>query len=308
MDSKKKTRSKIGMTAFDTKGKRTDELKKTRVERAKRKYGTSQELDKVKEEIKEEIKEEMKDEVRKVPIVEAGLVEIGGVEKERHDANVLRLEWAIKFPLLTPIEYLTGEKGYSVYQAQRILEVSGSIDEWIDEREKIVNGITETMVKRNIDKIVEMKEMFLGASKIALTKSIEMLSRLQIDPVRDEDGKLMIDPKTKKPVYRGFRSIDLLNCVSAIEKANSIMERVSGVKPELGLEQVKQLLEQNKQQSIQVNIQNNSVTLTTEEPKKNKLEEFVEKLSYDEMQEIIREKRRMRASGEIIDAEAKEIE
>ncbi len=309
---KRKTKGKQGLTSFAMKSSPSESISDANSKAGKKGYATKAERSKtfkeIKEEVKAEVVEELKAEAREIPLAPSGLVEIGGVEKERHDANILRLEWSIKYPLLTPLEFLLEEKGYTIYQAQRILEISDSIEGWLDERDKIVNGVTEKLVDRNIEKIVESKEMFISAAKIGVAKCIEMMTRLQIDPVKDEDGKLMIDPKTKRPVYRGFRAIDMANLSAALKNFESMMSNAMGMRNDLGLDQIRGLLSEHRQ-NVQINIQNNSTTvMTTEEPKKTKVEEFVESLSYDDMQEIIREKRRMRNAGEIVDAEVVEKE
>lgn len=254
----------------------------------------------LKEEIKEELKKEAKKEieatfVKAIDVDGSDIVEIGGVERERHDANILRLEWAIKFPMLSPQEFLLHEKDYSPKQAHRIFEVSGGEAEWRDERDKLLNGVTETLIKRNIDKIVEMKETHIKLSQLGMAKIAEMMSKMQIEPVLNEEGKLMIDPRTKRPVYRGFRSIDLLNCASALSKFQDIQDKAMGVAPDLGMAQIADAIKSHS--AVQINVQNN---LTIEEAPKSKMEQIVEKLEYEDIAELIKERRAMKrlSSGE----------
>lgn len=277
--------------------------KKALSERAKKAAAVREErkLDKkpvTKESLKEEIKAEIIKETKEKidasfttladPVGKA-VVEIGGVERERHDANILRLEWAIKFPMLSPQEFLLHEKDYSPRQAHRIFEVSGGESEWRDERDKLLNGVTETMIKRNIDKIVEMKETHIKLSQLGMAKIAEMMSKMQIEPVLNEEGKLMIDPRTKRPVYRGFRSIDLLNCAGALGKFQDIQDRAMGTMPNLGMAQIQEAIKSSH--NVQINVQNN---LTIEETPKSKMEQIVDKLEYEDIAEMIKERRAMK--------------
>lgn len=281
--------------AFDAKtDKKSSKLhgKKARAvveERAKPKPTT---VERIKEEIKADMKKEVAASFLKVTDARGdGMIEIGGVERARHDANILRLEWAIKFPLLTPQEFLLHEKDYSVTQAHKIFEVSGGESEWRDERDKLLNGVTETMIKRNVDKLVEMNETHIKLSQLGMAKIAEMLTKMQTEPVLDGDGKLMIDPKTKRPVYRGFRSIDLVNCMNALEKAQTISRRAHGLSNEVGLQQISEAIKSSTAQQTQINIQNN---MTIVEAPKSKMEQIVDSLEYEDIRDLIKERRDMK--------------
>lgn len=249
-----------------------------------------------KESIKEEIKAELKKEVSEtfistMDLKSSGRVELGGVDRDRHDANILRLEWAIKFPLLTPQEFLLHEKDYSVSQAHRIFEVSGGESEWRDERDKLLNGVTETMIKRNVDKLVEMNDTHIKLSQLGLAKVAEMLTKLQCDPVLDADGKMMIDPRTKRPIYRGFRSIDLVNCMTALNQASTIQRRAYGLANDVGQQQIAEAMKASSAPTT-INIQNN---MTITEAPQTKMEQIIEKLEYEDIAEMIKQRRAMKA-------------
>lgn len=197
--------------------------------------------------IKAEIRAEMKREldfsfIKIIDPDNKGYVEIGGTERERHDANILRLEWVIKFPMLSPQEYLLHEKDYSYQQAKRILAVSGGEAEWRDDRDKLLNGVTDTMIKRNIDKMVENSETHIKLSQLGIAKIAEMLTKMQIDSVLDAAGKIMVDLKTQRPIYRGFRSMDLVNCMNALERAQQVQRMAFGLSNDVGIKQLTEML------------------------------------------------------------------
>ena len=213
--------------------------------------------------------------------------EMGGVDKLAHDINLLKIEWAIKFPLLTPRLFLLEKKGYSIKQADTILGTSGGAGEWRVERVKILDKMTETTVMRHIDVMAEVQETHIKASKVGLAKAVEMLAKFSIEPAKDKKGKMIMDGNGK-PVFRGFRSIDLLNVMSAIEKSQAIYRKAMGLPNDEG--GMAQLLER-----VQVNTQIN-IHPTEEVPKeKTDKEKAVDELSYDDIMEFIEFRREQKA-------------
>lgn len=231
--------------------------------------------------------------------------EIGGLSRIEREAEVLMIDWAIRFPLLKPLEFLTAEKGYSVAQANAILHETGGSDDWELKRTEIQNKMTETVIKRHVDQMAEFNDMFIKGAKVSMAKAIEMLSKLGIDAVKDEDGKLMIDPKTKKPIYRGFRSIDLLNITNSLKAAQEIYRRGLGISDGEGgmaqlLEKVTQLTELQKRE---INVNNTQINLTVNPAKKEaeqKIENFIREMNYDDIRAFVEYHKK---NGEIVDAE-----
>lgn len=231
---------------------------------------------------------------------------VGGTDKLKHDGEILQLEWAIKFPMLSPKDFLLIEKVYSVVQTNDILHQTGGESEWQLKRAEIQNKLTETVVKRHIDQMAEVQELHVRASKLSLMKAIDMINRMQVEPYKDSDGKLVVDPTTKKPIYRGFRSIDLLNCTSSIEKAQQIYRRAMGIPNEHN--GIAQIMEQINAQKVQHNsVEINNINLTVN-PKKaeaeKKLEDFMEQLEYDDLREFVEYRRQQQNKKEVIDAES----
>jgi len=108
------------------------------------------------------------------------------------------------------------------------------------------------------------------------------LSRLSIDPAKDKDGKIIKDGDGKI-VWKGFRSIDLLNVMSAIEKAQQIYRRSMGFPNDEG--GMAQILEKVAL------IQNNTQIIVHEGDRpvveKSEKEKAIDELSYDDIMEFV---------------------
>lgn len=223
------------------------------------------------------------------------VVDTGGLDKLAHDTGILKVEWAVKHPHISAIEFLTEVKGYGLTQAKYIMEETGGVGEWEKERNVILDRMTETVVKRHIDLMAEVTETHVKASKVGLAKAIEYLSKLSIEPARDKEGKVIMDGKGK-PVWKGYRSIDLLNIMASIEKAQAIYRKSMGLpNDESGM---KQILEK-VQQINQVNVQQNHLHIH-EAPAapKTELDKKAEQLSYDDLLEFIEFRREQKRIAE----------
>jgi hypothetical protein len=217
---------------------------------------------------------------------------IGGVDKIRHDSALLKLEWAIKYSDMSPASYLREIKGYSQNQIKHILELDGGRVDWTVEKNAVRDKLTESVVKRHIDLIAEVQEQHISASKLGLAKAIEMLAKLSIEPAKDKDGKIIVDAKGKI-VHRGFRSIDLVNCMAAIEKAQMIYRKAMGLpNDEGGLQQILDKV-------TQVNIQNNITNIHgAAAPESEKVKELEKQLSVEDIMDLVKLKREMRKKEE----------
>lgn len=249
-----------------------------------------------------------KDELDPLKKIDFDPKDLGGLSRIEREAEVLQLDWAIRFPLLKPLEFLTIEKGYSVNQANQILHESGGTSDWELRRTEIQNKVTETVVKRHVDQIAEFNDMFIKGAKVGMAKGLEMLSKFGIEPVKDEHGKLIIDPRTKKPVYRGFRSIDLLNTVNAIKVTQEIHRRALGVRDDEDLQSILETVTNLKEmQKREITLNQTNINLTMSPAKQEaekKIEQFVGKLSYDDIRTFIdyhREKKKKQ--GDTVDAQ-----
>lgn len=200
-------------------------------------------------------------------------------ERKKSEADLLHLEWVFKYPTLSPTAYLGTIKGYSKYEVNDLLARLPP-PEWYARKEKIGDEITADLIKRHTHVIAEVQEQHIRASNVGLAKAIEMIAKMSIDPLMDDDGKIKVDPKTGKPLYKGFRSIDLLNCLSSIKIAQEIYRKAMGL-PNDG-EGLAQILDKlvPVQNSTQINI-------SVESEKDKKMNE----LSYDDLMLLIEHKR-----------------
>ena len=255
-------------------------------------------------------KEKKKEKVSIDPLKAAErIVEVGGLSRIEREAEILMLDWAIRFPLMTPYEFLTIEKGYSVVQANAILHETGGTDDWHLKRVEIQNKVTETVVKRHVDQIADMNDTFIKASKIGMAKGIEMLSKLGIDAAKDEHGKLIIDPKTKKPVYRGFRSIDLLNVLNSLKISQEIWRKGLGInESDSGMSQlIEKVTQLNELQRRELTVNNTQINLTVNPIKaeaEQKIETFIKEMSYEDIRSFIDYHKK----SDAIEVESKKVE
>jgi len=214
----------------------------------------------------------------------------GGKERFRHDVELLQFEHAVKYPLYSIMSFLCEIKGYSTAQANMILRAHPAI-EWKKVRGEVLDKLTESTVKRHIDLIAEVQETHIKASKLGLAKSIEMLSRMQLTPLKDKAGRILMGDDGK-PVYRGFRSIDLLNCMGAIEKAQQIYRRAMGLpNEEAGLSQVLDKINQMKEAAGTTLVQNIQVNV---EAPVDELGQRLAELKYEDVMELIERRRELK--------------
>jgi len=226
------------------------------------------------------------------PYTAKKISEVGARGMYEADVDLLKIEWVIKYPTLKVKDWLLHKKGYSYTQAAKLYEIGGKEDGWNEAKNHVLDKMTSSIVKRHIDQMADVQEQHIKASKIGLAKAVEMLSKLSIEPVKGKDGKLLKDA-TGKPVWRGFRSIDLLNCLGAVEKAQQIYRRAMGLpNEEAGLAQI---LDKVNVHFNQVNIQNNEVAAPVVDPVKDKMRKIAEELTHDQILEFVEFRREQRA-------------
>lgn len=228
------------------------------------------------------------------------------VDKWKHDVGILMTEWAVKYPLLSPRKWLIEIKGYTDYQAKQIMDFSGSDTSWVTEKNKILDKMTETMIKRHVDIMAEVQDTHIKASKVGLAKAVEMLSKMQIEPLVDSAGRFVKDPTTGKVLYKGFRSIDLLNCLGAIEKAQNIYRKAMGLPNEEG--GLQQIL--NKMNEIGPAVEQHLHIHEAPSGPESKGEELARRMdtemSYDDIQTLIkiyRENKKRQSESQTIETE-----
>jgi hypothetical protein len=220
--------------------------------------------------------------------------EIGVVERTRYESDILKVEWAVKWPNIPPMTFLMEKKFLNHRQADLLIQSGGGVGEWHAEKGKILDKLTEGVVKRHIDLIAEVQETHIKASKIGLAKAVEFLTKMNMEPARGKDGKIIMDHSKDhpRPVYKGMRSIDLMNCMSAIEKAQQIYRRALGLpNEEAGLQQVLEKIQQMQVHNTQINIGSMAVAPIPDSDERKDLKKKVEELSYDDILTFIQAKR-----------------
>jgi hypothetical protein len=209
--------------------------------------------------------------------------DFGGKEQWVHNIEILVTEWAFFYPNHTPYGYLTQCKSYSHSQSVHILGYLPA-SQWAPKRTKALDKLTEGLVKRHVDKLAEVQEQHISASKLGLAQAVKMLANGSTEPLRDRDGKVLLDSRGQ-PRFRAFRSIDLVNCMTAIEKAQMIYRRAMGLPNDGG--GLKQILDKVEEMNQTVNnVTNIQVNTTQATP---------DSLSYDDIMLLIELKREQKA-------------
>lgn len=223
-----------------------------------------------------------------------GPEDVGGKERNLHDAEVLRAEWAIKYPQMAPYRFMQDIKGYSENQSQSLIRIGGGLEEWHRERDRVLDKMTESVVKRHVDQLAEVNDQHVKSSKLGLARAVQMLT---------EGGQVVIDKESGLPrkdamgraLMAPLKPADLVMCMSAIEKAQRIYRSAMGLpNDESGMAQLLEKVQINFNQTN--NVQNN--LNVTEPPKESPAAEQARLLTYDEISEFVefrREQKKLRA-------------
>ncbi len=224
----------------------------------------------------------------------------GGVEQVAHDANVLRLEWAIKYSSMTPKQYLINVKGYSETQASKVLHASGSAHKWRAERESILDKMTETTVKRHVDLAAEVQDTHIKAAKIGLLKAMEYMANLRGEPYINKETGEPLRGDDRKILYKPYKSNDLVNAMGAVEKAQNVYRKAMGLSSDEGLTQILSRIQIN-------NTQINNGPVPEGGAQTSKISQTFKEMDYDDVMEFVeirREQKRLAEKAEeVIDVE-----
>jgi hypothetical protein len=219
--------------------------------------------------------------------------DVGGKEKLAHDVEILVMEWAFFFPNHSPTAYLQQIKGYSDTQTRDIFKVTES-EAWHERRRLAQDKLSGELIRRHIDKLAEVQDQHISASKLGLAQAVKMLAEGKTEIMRGKDGKPILN-KDGTPKFKTFRSIDLLNCMSAIEKAQAIYRKAMGLpNDEGGLQQILNKLERMREAPTTfINLtQNNTQVNNTAVKVENKNPTDLE---YDDIMLLIEAKREQKA-------------
>jgi len=217
------------------------------------------------------------------------LEDLSAEELHQKEASLFKLEWVFHNKGLAPQSWLQEEKKKTPRQALDIVTATGGAASWYREKDALKDSVTETLVKRHVDLVAETQENHIKGSQLTLAMAMDMLAN---------------GPKTKDGKDRmSLRSVDLLNCATAIEKAQKIYRTAIGFgDDEGGLKQILEAIQRNG--LTQVNIQNNTtineapspdLDLTPEERAKR---DKIATMSYEDLTEIIEFRREQRKKRE----------
>lgn len=169
----------------------------------------------------------------------------GGKDKLAHDTEILIMEWAFFYPNHSPTAYLTDVKGYAETQKNHIFRVVAPGD-WPARRQMAQDKLTGELIKRHVDTMAKVQDEHISASKLGLARAVQMLASGNTELIK-KDGKVVLDA-AGNPKFKQFRSVDLLNCMTAIEKAQNIYRRAMGLpNDEGGLQQILNKLERMRE-------------------------------------------------------------
>lgn len=227
----------------------------------------------------------------KVEMVDGKIIlrDLAAEDLETRESRLLKMEWALSADGLVPQSWLKQKRLMEENRAEKIIARSGGAASWYAEKEKIKDQVVKTITKRHVDLVVEVQESHIAGSKLTLAKAMDMLA----------NGTEKYDRETKTNVRVPLRSVDLLNCATALEKAQNIYRKAIGLGNEEG--GLKQILEaiQHANGMTQINIQNNTTIEAAEDlpPEELAMREKMQKMSYEDLVEIIewrREQKRRR--------------
>lgn len=215
---------------------------------------------------------------------------VGGKERLTHDAEILRLEWAIKYSNMPPYRWLQEVKDYSEGQAQAIVNHGGGLEEWQREKERVLDRMTESVVKRHIDQMAEVQETHVKSSKLGLARAVQMLT---------EGGRHLVSPKTGlkklsedgRPIVMPLTPKELLTCMGTIEKAQTIYRRAMGLPNDEG--GLAQIIDKIQASNVTQNIQNN-ITIH-ESPKESEAEVMARTMTEEQIEAFVEFRREEKA-------------
>lgn len=213
-------------------------------------------------------------------------------ELAAREADVFRKEWVFDSEGMAPQTWLREKKGMSDIRAETIVSSGGGSAAWYREKEATWNAITKGMVKKHVDLVVEVQETHIQGSKLTLAKAMDMLA----------NGPEYFDKTTGEKKRGQLRSIDLLNCATALEKAQKIYRTAMGLgNDESGLKQILETLQRSG--LTQINIQNNTtINEAAKEPdlppEEQAMRDKMQKMSYEDLVEIIEWRREQKKKRE----------
>ena len=183
------------------------------------------------------------------------------------EARALSMEWAVTAPVDSqPKDWLV-QRGLSATEVNRMFGVMPAT-QWYDKRKDLQDHVTAKLVKRHVDSVAEMNDQHISAARLGMARAIEFMTKLRVEEGTDPTGR---------PYFRGFRTVDLLNAMSAIEKAQKIQRMALGLNTDEGSINVWQTI--------------NNTLNTGGEQGREQVEELEKMMSYEEIKVLIASER-----------------
>lgn len=182
------------------------------------------------------------------------------LERE-HPVELMLTDWSIKYPEKKPHFYLTEIKGYTQKEATTIMNGTPAPD-WYAAKNDLLDGMTSSLAKRQIDWAAEMHDLHFEGSKIGLDSAIDWLRFQQTRPEQERDIKM------------------IKVALESVQIAQKIQRTALGLPTDDGAIHIYQNLIMRQQQHTHVN-----------ESDKTPVEKLEERLSFDDIQSLIEHRR-----------------
>lgn len=194
---------------------------------------------------------------------------VAKLEKE-YSIELMLTDWSIKYPDMKPGTYLREVKCYGTEKTKSILNRCPAV-EWYSARNELLDGITRSLVKRQIDWAAEMHDLHFQGSKVALSSVMDWLGHQAIAHPSERDIKMIKVALESIQIAQKIQrtALGLPTDDGAIHIYNNLIMQQKNVKHELDTE-------------------------------KTPVEMLEKTLTYDEIKALI-EVRRMEKSQEAID-------
>lgn len=148
------------------------------------------------------------------------------------DVENLQLERGMLYPGMRVYDFLVRVKGYTPNQYKEFMRLVPGAD-WDKVRDETQSKITARVAERHVDLIAESEDLFLRTAKIGITRIVEMLTKLKISDI--PEFVVIADPRTgNKKTYKKLhlRSVDIANCMAALENGMKIYRSALGLSEE----------------------------------------------------------------------------
>jgi hypothetical protein len=233
-------------------------------------------------------------------ILPESMIEYGAIEDGQRMSELYRVEWAVRYPQMTPYNYLKSVKLFTEGQAKSILTHLPAKD-WYNFKVGLQDDMTAKVLNRHVDMISEMQDTYIKGGRLAYARAIEMLTNKGI-PKLDKEGNPVLN-KEGKQVVMPMRTVDLLNLTSAMKNCMEMYRKCMGFNDSEGMTQALERIN-----LTQINIheaKDPTVAIDPEtgeeiiiEDGHSKATTLLEELSYDDIQALVKRARQLTADDD----------